>query len=124
MKVLQLLVAAHDWLSDPQHWCRGDFGFDSRGMRLGRAEMANAEKCCALGALMKFSCLDGKDHNSLEYLLARNHLANVLADHISPWASLTTYNDAIADHGEILNLYKLAVQKREEWEAENGEQKG
>jgi hypothetical protein len=120
MKVLQLLVAAHDWLSDPEHWCKGDFGFDSRGMRLSRCEMANAVKCCALGAMMKFSCLAGKEPNGIEYLLARNHLCNVLADHVSSWASITTYNDSIADHEALLNLYKLAIKKREEWEATNG----
>ena len=120
---LQIMGGAQDWLSDPPHSCKPDFAFDIAAIPNGRSDMPTAEKCCALGALMKFASLTGKDPNGIEYLLARNQLCNVLADEMNSWASITTYNDTIADHDALLKLYKLAIKRREEWEAKNGEEK-
>ncbi len=99
--VLDTLVKAREWLSDPAHWCQGHLILDANGIDCGMTEAPAAS--CAWGAInLAKGCTSGS--SSEEYALLES-----LCGH----ERLQYFNDADATtHADVLALYDRAITAR------------
>jgi hypothetical protein len=101
---VQILERARALIEDERHWCRGDLARDAMDVSVGPTD-SNAERRCALGALVAAAC---EFTNDL-------HLAHELAmTAMRPFVgatALTHINDA-EGHAAVLALFDIAIGTR------------
>ncbi len=90
--VLRNLAVSREWLSDPAHWCKNQFG----DMNIGPT--------CAWGAVLKFSALQ---RPSDPVATQSFNLLTRLTGH------LPNFNDAPGTtHADVLSLFDRAISAR------------
>ena len=98
---LQVLERARALIEDKRHWCPGDLARDARGLSISPTDN-NAEKRCALGALLAAAYqLTGDLKNARE--VAMTAMRPIIGA-----TSLTHTND-IEGHTAMLALFDLAI---------------
>ena len=100
---VQILERARALIDDQRRWCRGDLARDAMNVSVGPTD-SNAERRCALGALVAAAC---EFTNDL-------HLAHELAmTAMRPYVgatALTHINDT-EGHAAVLTLFDIAIER-------------
>jgi len=101
---VQILERARALIEDERHWCRGDLARDAAGFSVGPTD-SNAERRCALGALVAAACEVTSDP------LLAHELAITAMRPLVGATSLTHIND-VEGHIAVLTLFDLAIRAR------------
>ena len=101
---IQILERARALIEDERHWCRGELARDARGFSVGPTD-SNAEKRCALGALVAAACEVTGD------LQLAHELAMTAMRPFIGATALTHVNDT-EGHAAVLTLFDIAIGAR------------
>lgn len=101
----ELLVKAREWLSDPDHWQKGSYGY------YGPDYVLPLTNTCAVGALAMAAGID-PNKISNEMLSYRLLKAALPGSYIFHSLEVPHFNDAIlTEHADILALFDRAISK-------------
>lgn len=108
IKEERLLIFARKLISRPQHWTKGSYARDEKGISLPRECRQFAYCYCAVGATMKAA--DSLNLSSAAQS-ARIRLAQVINNSTDSLnTSIIDYNDDVErTHAEILELFDNAI---------------